>query len=184
MLGRPIALMLALITLLSGCSGEKPLPITSLVVGGGDRNVQAMVQAVQELCIDRVGNAEEFDAAVRASGWGWQQTQKIDEKNPLSLEVWALPDARLIRGTVSPDRIYICTLQLKAGTAPTLEATKRALAELAGMTPSRAAEWSWAPTPNRRAHMDVAEGQIDLGDYLGVTLEIDQLPWWQSLLGK
>jgi hypothetical protein len=109
--------------------------------------------------------------------------QLADPKQPNSVDYWASPDVELVRGEVSPDRIYICTVAVSPQLASSLSSLNTALSRVSGNNPDARGEWWWKRTKTRELHMDVA-GDPEKAQKVSVTVETYILPWWQGILGS
>jgi hypothetical protein len=167
----------------NGCSSEVPATaIPALSTTDTNANAASLARFVQQECFDRADDRARFEEGLRASRWQIPLRQLADPKQPNSVDYWASPDVELIRGEVSPGRVYICTVAVTPQIAPSLSALNDALSHTAGSNPDARGEWWWKPTKTRGHHMTVA-GDPTKGEKVSVTVETFIYPWWQSVLG-
>ncbi|MGN6819877.1 MAG: hypothetical protein ACTHJR_14515 [Sphingomonas sp.] len=145
-------------------------------------NVTKIVRLTVQQCFDRASDFGGFEDGLKASGWPFTRTQRADPANSLSLDTWDVTNLTVIRGQTLKDKVWICSVMVKAPLAPSLASIRSALSKEAGVEPGPDGEWWWNRAPTRKLHM-IAGGDGDRGENLFIHIETYRLPWWQGILG-
>ena len=116
---------------------------------------------------------------MKATNWGFVQTQTLDPKNPYSVDVWKAPDAQVVHGKLAGGEVLVCNVAVASDVADK-KLVARALSGLA-KAPRKDAEWRWQQGAEEYV-MGFSLGS-DPATMFQVNVEIWRRPWWQRLLG-
>lgn len=179
MKGSPLLILLALAGCGSAATISRPSAVPKFVPNDVVGNSATFSKLVRQLCIENGNDRVQFAQAIKATNWGFAQTQTLDPKNPYSVDVWKAPDAQVVHGKLAGDEILVCNVAVASGVADTKHVA-RALSALA-KAPRKDAEWRWRQGAEEYV-MDFSQGS-DPATAFQVNVEIWRLPWWRRMLG-